>query len=886
LAGGTLTGNLNTSGSGNYILIGGSPSGNGYNTVPATTGLMFGGANDPNNYSIGTSTQNIGGNYTKLNIKWHTGIRFFSMPQYGGTRFYSDAAMGTETFSINNSDSNVRVSNSLYANDVRASIFYDSSNTGYYVDPASTSVLNDLGVGISPASKLHVHGTQSYGSLRISPSSTNGESAMAFYSDTSGVQTSNAWVVGHAGWGNTGDFVIGNQAGGGPLILVQQNGYTGIGNTAPTEKLTVTGNILSTISVRSSSFYDNDNTGFYFDGSSPVTSVRISGDVLIDQQYGKGVVGVYSATVLQHVWSMGAAYRIAANGSSTGNMYGLAWSHPNAGSLGGANHLNDHGLLLINNGSFRAAISSRAVFSADVRGTLFYDYNDTGYYVDANSESRLSTLRTGSHLCLGGFTNAAPSNVSTTGRITFGSLTTDAISNYSIGTNLENYGGTYNKLDLAFHTGIRLGAHPNYGGVRFYADQTMGTEVFAVGKSGDFVQAANSMRAPIFYDSANTGYYVDPSANSSFLGSTYGGLSIGETPVNYDGWDRQLTLNGSGHARIHVKTASRRMGIYAHDTWHNGGGGYVGTYSNHSVTFIQNAGSAGYIDTSKNLIWQGSSVRAPVFYDSNNTGYYVDSNALTNLYNLNLTGAKHTYLYINPGNNYEAMVRYNGGTGSGWYVGKRVSSDLVGTDNFHAFSEAAGRTVFGIDTSGVSISYGSSRAPIFYDNNDTGYYVDPHNISAFRRLTLASSATTTFATPNVMSYASSNTAGAAQYHIRFVANNGNSNGNISTNYYQTTYATTSDYRVKEDFQPMVNATSRLMSLNPVNFQWKDSDIRTDGFLAHEVAEVVSDAVVGEKDAVDEKGNDELQALDQSKLVPLLVKTIQELEARITALENA
>jgi hypothetical protein len=127
--------------------------------------------------------------------------------------------------------------------------------------------------------------------------------------------------------------------------------------------------------------------------------------------------------------------------------------------------------------------------------------------------------------------------------------------------------------------------------------------------------------------------------------------------------------------------------------------------------------------------------------------------------------------------------------------------------------------------------------------------------------------------------------------MKFMALNGNANGSISTNYYQTTYATTSDYRAKEDFQPIINATSRLMSLNPVNFQWKDSDMRTDGFLAHEVAEVVSDAVVGEKDAVDEQGNDELQALDQSKLVPLLVKTIQEqqgvieaLEARISALE--
>ena len=52
----------------------------------------------------------------------------------------------------------------------------------------------------------------------------------------------------------------------------------------------------------------------------------------------------------------------------------------------------------------------------------------------------------------------------------------------------------------------------------------------------------------------------------------------------------------------------------------------------------------------------------------------------------------------------------------------------------------------------------------------------------------------------------------------------------------------------------------------------------DGFLAHEAATVVPEAVCGEKDAT------EMQGIDQSKLVPLLVKTIQELEARITALE--
>ena len=77
---------------------------------------------------------------------------------------------------------------------------------------------------------------------------------------------------------------------------------------------------------------------------------------------------------------MGDAYRLPDNGTNTGNLYGMAWSHPNAG--GAAGNLNDHGLLILTNGGFRAAISSRAVFTNEVRGTLFRDYNNSGYYVD------------------------------------------------------------------------------------------------------------------------------------------------------------------------------------------------------------------------------------------------------------------------------------------------------------------------------------------------------------------------------------------------------------------------------------------------------------------------------------------------------------------------
>ena len=101
----------------------------------------------------------------------------------------------------------------------------------------------------------------------------------------------------------------------------------------------------------------------------------------------------------------------------------------------------------------------------------------------------------------------------------------------------------------------------------------------------------------------------------------------------------------------------------------------------------------------------------------------------------------------------------------------------------------------------------------------------------------------------------------------------------------TSYNTTSDYRLKENVNYDFDATSRLKQLKPARFNFiADADTTVDGFLAHEVSDIVPEAITGEKDAVDEDGNPKYQGIDQSKLVPLLVKTIQELEARITTLE--
>ena len=162
------------------------------------------------------------------------------------------------------------------------------------------------------------------------------------------------------------------------------------------------------------------------------------------------------------------------------------------------------------------------------------------------------------------------------------------------------------------------------------------------------------------------------------------------------------------------------------------------------------------------------------------------------------------------------------------------------------------------------------------------------------------------------------------YKMRNVA--GTQIGSIACSTSATAYNTSSDYRLKKNVSYSFDATSRLKQLKPARFNFiADTDNTVDGFLAHEVSSIVPEAITGAKDATESMANvvlnadgtrltddvtqekwiqgkaDEIyasdttwvtsqtvpkyQQIDQSKIVPLLVKTIQELEARITALEG-
>ena len=135
-------------------------------------------------------------------------------------------------------------------------------------------------------------------------------------------------------------------------------------------------------------------------------------------------------------------------------------------------------------------------------------------------------------------------------------------------------------------------------------------------------------------------------------------------------------------------------------------------------------------------------------------------------------------------------------------------------------------------------------------------------------------------------------------------------GSIGMTTTSTSFNTSSDYRLKENVSEMDNASERVKALKPCRFNFTvDPDKTVDGFLAHEAQEVVPEAVHGTKDGMrteeyevtpavlDDDGNvveevvmgtrevPDYQGIDQSKLVPLLTKALQEALQRIEILEN-
>jgi len=283
-------------------------------------------------------------------------------------------------------------------------------------------------------------------------------------------------------------------------------------------------------------------------------------------------------------------------------------------------------------------------------------------------------------------------------------------------------------------------------------------------------------------------------------------------------------------------------------------------------------------DTSGTLQLQTASTNALYIDSSQNVG--IGTTSLTS--KLNVQGSASNWITYSVSGTNKAFVGVDNGTPE-VVVGATAGDMVIRSNQNILFGLNTGSLAAKIDTSG-NVLIGASSLPLTNATTGTGIGISPSGVGIKSNMTSGSEAFSV----NYTSY----TNGTTVYPIVF-RTNGTTIGYITLTNTAVAYVTSSDYRLKENVQPMIGALDKVAQLKPVTYTWKSDNSAGQGFIAHELQAVVPDCVTGEKDAVDAEGNPVYQGVDTSFLVATLTAAIQEqqalitsLTARITALEGA
>jgi hypothetical protein len=269
-------------------------------------------------------------------------------------------------------------------------------------------------------------------------------------------------------------------------------------------------------------------------------------------------------------------------------------------------------------------MSGNEYLSGSSRAPIFYDSNNTGYYTDPASTSSLNALTmagsittpTGTSIYIGN------QNVSTSSRLII-NWHADSDYNYLIG---KRAGAWTQPMDIAFYTGIRYHAHNAYGGHKFYTTGYDSNEAMSIGNGDNNVRVINNLYAPIFYDSNDTAYYIDPNTTATSI-NVRGYIRNPSIWINdgddYNGYNENIRLfNAPNGVSVIAFSASGTSGTPTTSIL-----GYSSYMERRVSDGWQERMYSGYLEAS-------GSYRAPIFYDSNNTGYYADLNGTTYCYYL------------------------------------------------------------------------------------------------------------------------------------------------------------------------------------------------------------------------------------------------------------
>lgn len=679
---------------------------------------------------------------------------------------------------------------SMYAaGSMYSPIYYDSNDTGYYINPNGTS--NIYALTVNNAATFYGDG-----------------SSRAMYIRGSGNIIQFCDADGTFRWenvGRNGTYYVykGYGTGAGYKFQIDDSGNITLNNGSST---TVSGSLYAPI------LYDSNNTGYYLDPSSDsnianlyvanyfdLTTVRAAsvrgyaGNFLSTQSASSNYPPFnFASTYADHSWGVVASFRINATGGgdrpsiqfSTGSS-DTRW---NVGYCFYDDQFRITQNMGINNSGgndgwgterFRIDTGGNVVNSVATYSPIFYDSNDTGYYCDPANISNFNT-----RLQIQAYNAYSPNyayglQLGSNAGVTAWNFNPGGSSEYR---NLTFYGTGWNGSAVVTRSILTIGNYGGYVGIR---NDSPSYELDITGTG----YASNDFRAPIFYDSNNTGYYLNPNGTSNLCGTIFecsaatGRGSYGKALAN-------LILNateasGAGYAcidfrsggnypsdgaQIYYESSSSGSGessrlwfrvendatdeiymragrIYYDSNTVDGGSqdpGHVFRYAGTDRMYIY----------SDNVTATGSS-RAPIFYDSDNTGYYgdfagtsvvnkiqLDAVAVTSGIN-GLTSAPLNTQYANAGgtNTWYPMTyqraQYSGGyvthlnTGlyklasgwgensTGWYAA------LGGNDSYPTMEWRLTYGTYIYNSNNYVSTYGSFRAPLFYDSDNTSYYCDP-----------------------------------------------------------------------------------------------------------------------------------------------------------------
>jgi hypothetical protein len=383
---------------------------------------------------------------------------------------------------------------------------------------------------------------------------------------------------------------------------------------------------------------------------------------------------------------------------------------------------------------------------------------------------------------------------------------------------------------------------------------------------------ASDVRAPIFYDSNDTAYFFDGASTSRLNQARFQNrISVGD---------------GSGTPFLNAGSP----GIWL--SFNGGSDIFMGSESSTSAGFYVGGDWRLRVNSSGSATASGD-MRAPIFYDSNNTAYYFD-------------GAGSTALNINGGITFAAAnptisaSSYFVAPGGAYFNSLTVYTEAnlqarggVGNDTGTALTLTGG-------TGGFTQINGSARSPIFYDSDNTAYYFDGASTAA-NAMTVAGGIHVSVGNVTGQGIILADDGDivdlndgycAMRFSLGVRIHSGNRTGGavvaltnggaVIASGDITAFGSPSDIKLKYNIENIPNALEKLLTLNGVNFNYKKDGARSTGVIAQEVEKVLPEVIY---EATNPEGTEHFKAVRYGNMVGLLIEAIKEQQTHINNLQE-